>query len=175
MTREDRRGGAAVAASRHRDRRGQSRLRAAEHRGLLRRGLLGSRADRRDARRRRRSTPMSSPASTTPGSTRRAATTAAPVVGIGEAAFHLASLVAGKFSVVTTLARSVPADRAQSRSLRPCFALRPGSRQRRRGARPRDAGFAGAEPYLRGDRPGSRRGRRRGDRARLRRHGRSSA
>lgn len=33
----------------------------------------------------------------------------APVIGIGEAAFHFASLVAGKFSVVTTLARSVPA------------------------------------------------------------------
>ncbi|WEX76309.1 aspartate/glutamate racemase family protein [Sinorhizobium numidicum] len=33
----------------------------------------------------------------------------APVIGIGEAAFHLATLVAGKFSVVTTLARSVPA------------------------------------------------------------------
>jgi allantoin racemase len=33
----------------------------------------------------------------------------APVVGIGEAAFHLASLVAGRFSVVTTLARSIPA------------------------------------------------------------------
>ncbi len=33
----------------------------------------------------------------------------APVVGIGEAAFHLASLIAGKFSVVTTLSRSVPA------------------------------------------------------------------
>lgn len=33
----------------------------------------------------------------------------APVVGIGEAAFHLASLVAGKFSVVTTLGRSIPA------------------------------------------------------------------
>jgi allantoin racemase len=33
----------------------------------------------------------------------------APVIGIGEAAFHMASLVAGKFSVVTTLARSVPA------------------------------------------------------------------
>ncbi len=32
-----------------------------------------------------------------------------PVIGIGEAAFHLASLVAGKFSVVTTLSRSVPA------------------------------------------------------------------
>jgi allantoin racemase len=35
--------------------------------------------------------------------------TEAPVIGIGEAAFHLASLVSGKFSVVTTLARSVPA------------------------------------------------------------------
>ncbi len=34
--------------------------------------------------------------------------TQAPVIGIGEAAFHMASLIAGKFSVVTTLARSVP-------------------------------------------------------------------
>ena len=33
----------------------------------------------------------------------------APVVGIGEAAFHLASLVAGRFAVVTTLARSIAA------------------------------------------------------------------
>ena len=33
----------------------------------------------------------------------------APVVGIGEAAFHMATLVAGRFSVVTTLARSIPA------------------------------------------------------------------
>ena len=32
----------------------------------------------------------------------------APVVGIGEAAFHMATLIAGKFSVVTTLARSIP-------------------------------------------------------------------
>jgi len=32
-----------------------------------------------------------------------------PVVGIGEAAFHLAALVASRFSVITTLARSVPA------------------------------------------------------------------
>lgn len=32
----------------------------------------------------------------------------APVIGIGEAAFHIASLVAGKFSVVTTLSHSVP-------------------------------------------------------------------
>jgi len=35
--------------------------------------------------------------------------TSAPVIGIGEAAFHMASLIAGKFSVVTTLSRSVPA------------------------------------------------------------------
>ncbi len=33
---------------------------------------------------------------------------AAPVIGIGEAAYHLATLVAGRFSVVTTLARSIP-------------------------------------------------------------------
>lgn len=32
-----------------------------------------------------------------------------PVVGIGEAAYHFASMVANKFSVVTTLGRSVPA------------------------------------------------------------------
>jgi allantoin racemase len=35
--------------------------------------------------------------------------TDAPVIGIGEAAFHMASLVAGRFGVVTTLSRSVPA------------------------------------------------------------------
>ena len=33
----------------------------------------------------------------------------APVIGIGEAAFHMATLVAGRFGVVTTLTRSVPA------------------------------------------------------------------
>lgn len=33
---------------------------------------------------------------------------AAPVVGIGEAGFHMAALLAGRFSVVTTLARSIP-------------------------------------------------------------------
>ena len=32
----------------------------------------------------------------------------APVIGIGEAAYHVASLIAGRFSVVTTLACSVP-------------------------------------------------------------------
>ncbi len=32
-----------------------------------------------------------------------------PVIGIGEAAFHCASLIAGRFSVITTLSRSMPA------------------------------------------------------------------
>lgn len=32
-----------------------------------------------------------------------------PVIGIGEAAYHYASIIANKFSVVTTLGRSVPA------------------------------------------------------------------
>lgn len=32
-----------------------------------------------------------------------------PVIGIGEAAYHYASIIANKFSVVTTLPRSVPA------------------------------------------------------------------
>jgi allantoin racemase len=35
--------------------------------------------------------------------------TSAPVIGIGEAAFHFAAVLSNKFSVVTTLARSVPA------------------------------------------------------------------
>jgi allantoin racemase len=35
--------------------------------------------------------------------------TTAPVVGIGEAAFHVASVLSNRFSVVTTLSRSVPA------------------------------------------------------------------
>lgn len=35
--------------------------------------------------------------------------TGAPVVGIGEAGFHFASMLSNKFSVVTTLSRSVPA------------------------------------------------------------------
>ncbi len=35
--------------------------------------------------------------------------TDAPVIGIGEAGFHFASVLSNKFSVVTTLSRSVPA------------------------------------------------------------------
>jgi allantoin racemase len=42
--------------------------------------------------------------------------TSAPVIGIGEAAFHMASLIAEKFSVVTTLSRSiVPIERNLSK------------------------------------------------------------
>lgn len=36
------------------------------------------------------------------------ALSARPVIGIGEAAFHVASLVADRFAVVTTLSRSIP-------------------------------------------------------------------
>jgi allantoin racemase len=36
------------------------------------------------------------------------AAVATPVIGIGEAAFHVASLVSSRFAVITTLARSVP-------------------------------------------------------------------
>jgi len=36
-------------------------------------------------------------------------TTEAPVIGIGEAAFHMASLISNRFSVITTLSRAVPA------------------------------------------------------------------
>ncbi len=32
----------------------------------------------------------------------------APVIGIGEAGYHAASLIAGQFAIVTTLARSIP-------------------------------------------------------------------
>lgn len=35
--------------------------------------------------------------------------TAKPVIGIGEAAYHMAAMLSNKFSVVTTLGRSVPA------------------------------------------------------------------
>ena len=52
---------------------------------------------------------MSLPASTIPGLDAARCAAEAPVIGIGEAAFHMATLVAGRFRVVTTLARSVPA------------------------------------------------------------------
>ena len=49
-------------------------------------------------------------------------------VGIGEAAFHVASLIAERFRVVTTLSRSIPCDRDTiSLQLRPA-PLRQGAR-----------------------------------------------
>jgi allantoin racemase len=35
-------------------------------------------------------------------------TTTAPVIGIGEAAYHAASMISAKFGVITTLSRSIP-------------------------------------------------------------------
>ena len=35
-------------------------------------------------------------------------TTTAPVIGIGEAAYHAASMISARFSVITTLSRSIP-------------------------------------------------------------------
>ena len=35
-------------------------------------------------------------------------TTTAPVIGIGEAAYHAVAMISAKFSVITTLSRSVP-------------------------------------------------------------------
>ena len=55
----------------------------------------------------------------------------APVVGIGEAACHLASLVAGRFADRHHAVAVDSRARAQSRPLRPCLALRPGARLRR--------------------------------------------
>lgn len=43
-----------------------------------------------------------------PGLAEARAAVSIPVIGIGEAAFHLASLVGERFSVVTTLSRSIP-------------------------------------------------------------------
>ena len=52
-----------------------------------------------------------------------------PVIGIGEAAFHLAALIAHRFSVVTTLSRSIaPIETNLMKYGRPRPALRPGVR-----------------------------------------------
>ena len=78
--------------------------------------------------------------------------TPAPVIGIGEAAFHMASLIAAKFSVVTTLSRSiVPIEHNLERyGLR--VSLRPRARRRGSGARARRTGLRRATPDRTGDR-----------------------
>jgi allantoin racemase len=50
-----------------------------------------------------------------------------PVIGIGEAAFHLASMLGRRFSVVTTLSRSIAATRKQSVEVRTGPSLRQGA------------------------------------------------
>ena len=67
----------------------------AQHRGQMKRRL----ADADDGR--RRNTPRRLEAARSLAS--------APVIGIGEAAFHLASMLGHRFSVVTTLSRSIAA------------------------------------------------------------------
>src|SRR5580658_2589972 len=101
---QDRRGGEGRGLARRRGQRRQSRLRAAQHRGLFRRGVLASgldRGDRQGGKRRRLRHRLFR------RHRARGGATGAPVVGIGEAAFHMASLIADKFSVVTTLSRSI--------------------------------------------------------------------
>ena len=71
----------------------------------------------------------------------------APVVGIGEAAFHLASLVAGRFSVITTLDRSVPAIEQNLVKYGLRLALCAGARGRDPGARPGGQGQRCARAY----------------------------
>ena len=96
-----------------------------------------------------------------------------PVIGIGEAAFHLA--VADRASLqrrhhAFALDR---ADRDQSDEIRPRPPLRAGARLRGRGAGAGRPGLGRARETLGGDRARQGRRGRRGDRARLRRHGRT--
>jgi len=58
----------------------------------------------------------------------------APVIGIGEAAFHLASMLGHRFSVVTTLSRSIAATRKQSVEVRTGRSLRQGASMRASGS-----------------------------------------
>ena len=98
--------------------------------------------------------------------------TAAPVIGIGEAGFHFASVLSNKFSVVTTLSRSVPAIEHNL--------VRYGLAHRCARVRASDVPVLDLEKgdpesrakIARGDPPRHRRGPRRGDRPRLRRHDR---
>ncbi len=94
---------------------------------------------------------------------------AAPVIGIGEAAYHAATLIAHKFTVVTTLSRSIPA--LEHNLLKYGFERRAGC------APPRCRCWRWrTRPRMRAahrcrDRPRAGRGSSRGHRARLRRHG----
>jgi allantoin racemase len=58
----------------------------------------------------------------------------APVIGISEAAFHLASMLGHRFSVVTTLSRSIAATRKQSVEVRTGRSLRQGASMRTSGS-----------------------------------------
>ena len=99
--------------------------------------------------------------------------TGAPVVSIGEAAFHMASLIADKFSVVTTLSRSIaPIEHNLAK-----YGLKWRCARVRAADAPvlalEDSELRRTAPHRKGDRARARGGRRLGDRARLRRHDRS--
>ena len=101
--------------------------------------------------------------------------TPAPVVGIGEAAFHMASLIAAKFSVVTTLARSItPIEHNLTK-----YGLITRCARVRAADAPvlslEDPNSGARRAHRTGDRARALGGRRGGDRARLRRHDRSRA
>ncbi len=144
MTAAHRRGRARRRGAGDGDRRGQSRERPGLDRGLFRRSLRRARAWSRKSSKGEAagSTRSSSPVSTTPAWRRRAAAARGPVIGIGEAAFHLASLIAHRFSVVTTLSRSIAPIEANlmkyglDRRVRARARLR-GSGAGARGSRPR--------------------------------------
>ena len=169
---EDRRRGEGRRFARRRGQRRQSRVWAAQHRGLFRRGVLASgfeeigKAANADA--------FVIACFDDTGLEAARCATGAPVVGIGEAAFHMASLIADKFSVVTTLSRSIaPIEHNLAKY---------GLSRRCARVRAADAPVLGARDrtpargaHRTGDRARARGRRRRGDRARLRRHDRSRA
>jgi len=110
--------------------------------------------------RRATQTPSSSPVSTIPGSRRRDARRWRRFIGIGEAAFHMASLIAAKFSVVTTLFAFDRSDRTQSREVRAYLPLRPRPRRGSSSVVARRARLRRAAAHRTGNRARALRGRR---------------
>ena len=150
-------------------------LRAGQHRGLFRRGLLAFRASSRRSARRAEADAFVIACFDDTGLEAARCATQAPVLGIGEAAFHMASLIAAKFSVVTTLARSItPIEHnlAKYGLITRCARVRAADAPVLSLEDPN----SGARRLIEaGDRARALGGRRRGDRARLRRHDRSCA
>ena len=131
----------------------QPRIRPRQHRGLLRRGVFAARPARRNRQGPRRDAFVIACFDDTGLEAARCATEA-PVIGIGEAAFHMASLIAEKFSVVTTLSRSIVPIERNLQQIRPDRALRPRARRRSAGAGAGRRGLRRAPADRGGDRAG---------------------